>query len=148
MSNYETTLKNFEAYLASAGYNTVAKTLDGSATQGFLCELLTKRASFFMKIRLDETLGFALVDVYPGITIPAPYLPRAAQYAMEQNAPKKAGALRLCPIRGDLFCHVEAMFFSSPLTGADLEIMESIAVEFLLSCLEDLLCISQGHLPD
>lgn len=148
MSNFETTRKNFEEYLASAGYNTVAKTLDGSENQGFLCELLTERASFFMKIRLDEALGFALVDVYPGITIPAPYLPRASQYAMERNAEKKAGTLQLCPIRGDLFCHVEAMFFSAPLTGADLEIMETIAVEFLLSCLEDLLRISQGLLPD
>ena len=145
MSNYEITLKNFEEYVTTGDYNTVAKTLDTPQAQGFLCELLTEYASFFLKIRLDGALGFAMVDVYPGITIPPWDYPAAAQYIAEKNAEKKVGSLQICPQHGDLYYHVESSFLSSPLTGIDLMAMEDIAVSSLLSCREDLFRMGQAR---
>lgn len=148
MTNYDLTLQNFQAHLTAGGYHTVARTLPPTPDQGFLCELLTDGIpSFLLKIRPDQTLGFALLEAYPGLTIPPDRWALAAQYITSRNAETKVGTLCLCPHHGDLSCRVEASFLSAPLTGQDLAAMERIAVSLLLACQEDLARICRGLPP-
>lgn len=147
-NNYEVTMTNFEEHLTEkSGHNTIARNLSGSSSNGFLTEILTGNNRFFLKIRVDEKVECAIMEAYPQIRVPEPYRAMTASFCMQKNAEKKVGNLVLDPDQGDIHCHVEASFHDAPLTGETLEEMEHIAITFLMSCQEELECLSHGMLP-
>ena len=148
MSEYfDTTITNIEEYLLNNAHNTSARNLSSSSSEGFLCEVVTKNKRFFEKIRVDEKIECVIMEIYPGINVPAPYRAMTSMYCMEKNSEKKIGNLVLDPEQGDIHCHVEASFKDGPLSGETVDEMERIAIMFLMSCTKELEEISHGMLP-
>ena len=148
MNNYEATLAAFEEYLMTKSHhNTVAKILDCSSSAGFLCEVLTSNESYFLKIRVDKNIEFAIVEAYPGITVLAPYQAMTAQYCQGKSDEKKVSYLCASPDNGRLFCHIEASFKDAPLTGESLKDMEQIIISFLHDYREELEYVTHGLFP-
>ena len=146
--NYLITMDNIEEYLIhKSNHNTTARNLEGSSSDGFLCEILTDKRSYFAKIRVDKALEYVTMDVYPGINVLPPYRAMAAQYYMEKTDEKKVGSLCVSSRHGDVYCHIEASFKDAPLTGDTLEEMEHIAISCLCACQDELELVAHGVLP-
>ncbi|HWQ51386.1 MAG TPA: hypothetical protein VN369_06225 [Terriglobales bacterium] len=147
MNNYEATLRAFEEFLVTkSNHNTVAKMQDCSSSTGFLCEVLTSNESYFLKIRVDKNIEFAIVEAFPGITALPPYRAMTAQYCQGKTDEKKVAYLCASSDNGRLFCHIEASFKEAPLTGETLEDMEQIVISFLHDYREELEYVTHGLL--
>jgi len=148
MNNYTTTMRNIEEYLIrTSNHNTTAKNLEGSSSDGFICEIMTKQNSYFMKVRVDKNLEYVTVDVYPGINVMPQFRAMAAQYCMEKSDEKKIGTICISSRHGDIYSHVESSIKDAPLSGETLEEMENIAITCVHTCQEDLEFISHGLIP-
>ena len=142
---YNMTMTNFEEYLTNkCGHNTIARNLDGSSSTGFMSKILMRDRRFFMKVYVDEKTECAIVEVYPGINVAAPYRAMTSQLCMKKNAERKAGILVVDPVHGDIYSHVESFFKEGPLTGETLEEMVDTAMSALVLCQNELECISHG----
>ena len=146
MDNRAQTLKNFEEHLTVSNHNMAARTISSSGPQGFLCEICTENSSYFMKILIDPEIEFAIIEAYLGIKVQPSLFTIAAQYVLQINDEKKVGSLHISD-HGDIYCHVEASFVSTPLTGKDLEKMTQIAISFLEEHRHGLEHICQGIPP-
>ena len=145
MSNYTETMKNFEEFLAKSNYNCTAKFLEGSSDTGFYAELLTNAGNFFVKIRVDESIEFVVVEVYPGIKITPSRRAVAAQLIQDLNDEKKVGNIRLNYKHGDVYSHLETSIKDAPASGATLEKLIMIAITHLLSCKDSLEELAHGQ---
>ena len=146
MDNNEQTLKNFEDHLIVSDHNMAARTISYSGPQGFLCEICTETSSYFTKILIDPDIEFAIIEAYLGIRVQPAFFTVAAQYVLSINEEKKVGSLHISDY-GDIYCHVEASFVSSPLTERDLDRMTQIAISFIEDCKCELEHVCQGILP-
>ena len=67
----DNTINNIEAQLRKEHQNSLAKLIGTS--EGFLVEVITAEHRFFMKIRVDSMLERVILELYPLLSIPAPY---------------------------------------------------------------------------
>lgn len=146
-ANAEKTMDNFREYLNSANHNIVGENLDCSSAKGFICESITKSKRFILKIRVDESIGYAILEAYSGITIPTPYRTMAAEYCMRESDKRKVSYLGI-DSQGSVYCHCETSFKDGPVSGSTLKSMEGVAFGSLLSCYDDLQQIARGVLLD
>ncbi len=148
MNNYEATLRSFEEYLVTkSNHNTVAKILDCSSSAGFFCEVLTSDESYFMKIRVDKNVEFAIVEAFPGINALWPYHAMTAQFCQGKTDEKKVAYLCTSSDNGRVFCHIEASFKDAPLSGDTLKEMEEIVIGFLHDYRVELEYVTHGLFP-
>lgn len=146
-TTFEKTMENFREYLKKSGHNIVAENIKGSAT-GFICESLTSDKRFILKIRVDENLEYAVLEAYPGISIPKPYRTMAMEYCMRKTDERKVSYLAVDYDQGDVYAHTEAPFRDGALSGETLHEMERMVFSVLMSCYDDLQQIARGVLLD
>ncbi|MGN0533227.1 MAG: hypothetical protein ACI4IK_02605 [Eubacterium sp.] len=146
-TNAEKTMDNFREYLNSAHHNIVGENLDCSSAKGFICESITKSKRFILKIRVDESIGYAILEAYSGITVPKPFRTMAAEYCMRESDKRKVSSLKI-DSQGSVYCHCETSFKDGPVSGSTLKSMEGVAFGSLLSCYDDLQQIARGVLLD
>lgn len=143
LDNYDVTIQNIKDYLSRHGrYNSVAQNLNSSDLTSFLCELIAAEHLFFLKIRIDQTIGFVLCDLYPLISIAPNNRQIVSLYCMRKTSEWKACTLQLDVETNAVLAHVESSFRDAPMSSETFAYLEQLLVSSMLSCCNELIMVS------
>lgn len=148
MTNFEKTMNNLRTYFNEENnHYLVAVMRPCSEAQGFICEALTEKARYFVKIMVDNNLDMVHVEMYPGITVAPAYRTMTAQFITQKNSESKIGVLEFDKY-GTIFAKISTSIQESPMSGDVLEFLEVILLHILKKNREALEAVSHGMMPD
>lgn len=141
------TLKNLEAYLSETGC-TMSRKLAGSS-EGALWE----RGEYLADLRLtdmtsDGPIDYALLRLYPGISVPEPYRAQVVQYIQNHMATGIGGLVVDDEHGGDLIYNVQTPMIENAVTAETFRTLEGYAARLLRMHRPTLEALAGGNLPD
>lgn len=146
MNNYFETMNNCRDYIRNnpnvkEGY----ENLDGSNCSGFE---YTLHNSMAVKLRVDKKIDFAIMEVYPGITVRGVHQSMVAEYCQRVSECPGAGYLAVDVDQGNVYFHCETSFRDNPVTSKLLKMMEDAAIALLDKHIPIIDCLAYGRLPN
>lgn len=140
-SNYYQTMENAESHLLAMGYTAFEK-MDGSSSTGFIYTVDMNDVNCLCNLRIDKNVDAAILEVYPGISVPEPYYPMTATYC--QNHAPSLGSLQISLNHGGVYFHMESLFKDAPTSSETFLRMEQAAARALNEHYHVLQGISHG----
>lgn len=138
------TVQTIEDYLLEQqGHGTVVRTPTQTQETEFLCELAVDGKLFFLRVRVDATLGFLLCDLYPTLKFSEEKQEELSRWCMERAAQWKVGSLQRDRSRGTVFAHVETSFRDGAVGQRTIAHIEQLLLSMLLPHYEELTALAQ-----
>ena len=119
--------------------------LDGSNCAGF--EYILKE-SMSIKLRVDKSIQYVILEVYPGITVRGAHQPMVCEYCQRVTEFPGVAYLAVDPAQGNVYYHAESSFRDNPVTAKLLKKMEDAAINMLEKHAPVIDCLAYGRLPD
>lgn len=136
---FDRTVETVEKYLREqTGHGTVIRTPVEGAETAFLCETAADGKRFFLRIRVEQELGFVLCDLYPALDLSGWTEANLLGWCAEQTDRWKIGSLRPDIPRNSVFAHVESAFRDGPVSEDTLACLEQLLLTMLLDALREL----------
>lgn len=143
----EQTLANLECYLAESGCH-MSRKLAGSS-EGALWE----RDAYLADLRLtdmtkDGPVDYALLRLYPGISVPEAYRAQVVQYIQNYTVTGIGGLVVDDEHNGELIYSVQTPMIENAITVETFRALESFAARLLRMHRPALEALAGGNLPD
>lgn len=113
---------------------------------GFLYRKNIDDLSLVFCARVDESVGFLLLNVYPGIYARQSCVPMVADYC--QRISPELGVVCVEPDLCEVYYHADAFMKDAPVSRATLEILERSAFKALAPYRDTLRALGAGVLPE
>lgn len=113
---------------------------------GFLYRKTMDNLSLVFCARVDESIGFLLLNAYPGIYARQSCVSTVADYC--QRISPELGVVCVEPDLCEVYYHADAFMQDAPVSRATLEILERAAFAALAPYLDTLRALSAGVLPE
>lgn len=143
MKAFESTMSNIEKYLEEK--NEAYKKINTKMAQGFIYKVVNGDVSYTVNVKVDEKLGFVILEAYPGVACKHPaFAPMLVKYC--QSAHLEVGSLRVSQLYKDVYFRTEAYFADGEVSEKTLKFFENCASKVFEEHLPKLLSIANGRL--
>ena len=146
MKNYFATMENCRHFLReNPNVKEAFENMQTSNCSGFEYTLKT---GVSIKMRVDRTIDFLILEVYPGITVRGPHLSMVAEYCQRVTDCPGEGYLAVATDQRSVYYHCESCFADNPITVKLLQKMENKAIAVLEEHAPVIDCLAYGRLPE
>lgn len=146
MQNLHQTLENCRAFLEESDYVADAfENLSVSSCPGFE---FTLTDGWPGKLRVDESIGYVIFELFPGVQARAPWLDLVAEYCLQALPFPSPTYFAVDPEQGFLFHHSEQSFRATAVSPERLHRMLDRARTEIRDHLEIFRSLAGGHFPD
>lgn len=147
MNTFEETMANCRRYLSTnANVKMAFENQESSSCPGFE---YTLKDGTHIKLRIDNGIGYATIEAYPGITVHDAHQSfLVCEYCQQVTKVPAIGYLALEPDKASIYYHTESCFKDSPISENVFKLMEEAATQTLKKHRPILDCLAYGRLPD